>query len=148
AGGVNPRDSLARHREHSERVRLAKILLRSEWEPREVGKIPQGAGVRSRGIEALTIARDVVVGVREGPAQPLELQGADLVDRGALDRLELVTFGWPCTRLHDPAARPPSPTSAHSETRARRFASRRASDRVPLRADRRGRHAASKPGPS
>jgi len=42
------------------------------------------------GVELLSVARHVLVRMRERGAQPIKLQRADLVERSALDRLELM----------------------------------------------------------
>ena len=87
--GVDARDTLARHGEHAERVVVAQVGLDRERELGQVGELFQVAGMDALGVERAPVVGDVVVGVPDAPLHALELQRAQLVDAGALDRLEL-----------------------------------------------------------
>ena len=86
---VDAHDLLARHGEHPERIVVAQIALGRERELREVRERLQVAGLDAGRVELPPVVRDVVVGVRERPLEPLELQRRQLVAARGLDRLEL-----------------------------------------------------------
>ena len=94
-GGVDAHDLVHRHREHAEGIGLAQVGLGGERELRQVGERAAVAGFNAGGVEFLPEARHVVVRVRERPAQALELQAAQLLQRRFLDRLqrEALHFG-------------------------------------------------------
>ena len=75
------RTSLLRDGEHAERVVLAQVGLARGREPRQVGELPAVVGVHAGRVERLPVVRHVLVGVPQRPPQPLELQGAQLVER-------------------------------------------------------------------
>ena len=93
--GVDPRHLLARHGEHAERIAAPQIVLARGRKLREVGWRAQVVGMHAGAVERAAVVGDVVIGVAQGPAQPLQLQRCDLVARCDLDRVELVPLGWP-----------------------------------------------------
>jgi hypothetical protein len=86
---VNTHDLLARHSEHAERIVGAQVVFYGEWKLREIIQRAQVMRVHARRAEALAIVGDILVGVLQGPLQTLQLQGAQLVDAGGFDRLEI-----------------------------------------------------------
>jgi hypothetical protein len=84
---------LAGHGEHAVRIIRPQHRLVGAWESRQVGQVSQVAGVHLAFVEHLSVRRDVLPGMPQRPAQPLELQGAQLVDGGSLDRLQVVGPG-------------------------------------------------------
>ena len=88
AGGVDAHHLLPRHGEQAERVGVAQVGLLAE---RELGQILQADQVvgMNAGVPALgPVGSDVVVGVAHRPAQPFELQAAQLVRARGLDRFQ------------------------------------------------------------
>jgi len=90
---VETYDVLAGHREHPERVLVAQCRLRREGQPGEVCKGLDAIGADSGLVERLSVVRDVVVGVAHRPPEPLELQGAQLLERCGLDGVQVVGLG-------------------------------------------------------
>jgi hypothetical protein len=95
---VDARDALARHREETIGIVVAQVALHGERKAREVGELLQVVGMDAFRFERPAVVGDVVVRVANAPAQPLELQRAQLVGARALDRLELARQG--STRRH------------------------------------------------
>ena len=87
-GCVDARDLVLGHGEHAERVVVAQVALRGEGEPGEVGQLAAVVGMHAGRVERAPVVGDVVVGVAQRPPQPLQLQGPQLVERGALDRIQ------------------------------------------------------------
>jgi hypothetical protein len=85
---VDARQLLARHGEHAEGVAVAQVLLGGEGKLRQVGQLLQVVGVHARLVELGLVHRRVGVGVGQRPLEPLQLQRAQLVDAGLLDRLQ------------------------------------------------------------
>src|SRR2546430_11968175 len=73
--------------EHPEGIIGAQVGLGGERKLREVRELFQIAGMNARGLECLAVVRHILVRVLERPAQPLALQGAQLVGARLLDRL-------------------------------------------------------------
>ena len=88
-GGVDPRHPLTRDGEHAEGVVVAQVRFHGEGELRQVLERGQVVGMHPGRVEAGAVMRDVVVGMPQRPAHPVELQRRDLVARGGLDRLEV-----------------------------------------------------------
>ena len=81
-------DLFARHREHAERIMRAQIVFAGERKFAQIVERLQIVGMHAGLVECVLVMRDVIVGVRQRPFQPLELQRGNLVARGDLDRLE------------------------------------------------------------
>lgn len=67
--------------------------MASTRERGELGHVVHSAWVNTDGVEGGPVVSYVVVGVLQRPPQPLELQGAELVARRALERLEVLRTG-------------------------------------------------------
>ena len=76
--GVHAHDVLARAREHAERVVVAQVDLGGEGQVGDVAVAGHVAGLHAQLVHRLAVERDVVVGVLEGRAQPLDLELAEL----------------------------------------------------------------------
>jgi len=87
AGGVQAGDPLARHGEQAEGIGLAQVLLGGVREFRQIGQGLQVVRMRPGALELAADGLDVPVGVRQRPAQALELQGREFPAAGRLDRL-------------------------------------------------------------
>ena len=83
-------DPLAGHREHAERVVLPQLGLGGEREAGQVGQLAQVARMRAGVVERAAVVRHVVVRVAQRVAQPVQLQGAQLVHADPLDGIQLV----------------------------------------------------------
>jgi hypothetical protein len=81
---VDAHDLPQRHREHPERIVRPQIVLGGEREAREVVERPEVAGMHARRVEPRAVVRDALVGPCERRAEPLELERAELVERGRL----------------------------------------------------------------
>jgi hypothetical protein len=88
-GRVQADDLLRRYGEHPERVVLPQVRLVGEREAGQVGELPAVVRVYPGRVERLAVMRHVVVRVPKRPAQPLQLQRTQLVDRRPLDGLQL-----------------------------------------------------------
>ena len=76
---------VTRDGEHAEGVVVAKLGLGRE---RKAAQVVEGGHVGrmdARGIEQLSVGRNMGVGVAQAPSQPLELQGFQLGSRSELD---------------------------------------------------------------
>ena len=87
-GGVDAADLVLRDGEHAERVVVAQVGLARGRELRQVGQLAAVVGVHAGGVEGGPVVRHVLVGVPQRPLQPLELQGAQLVDAHPLRGVE------------------------------------------------------------
>jgi len=87
AGSVDAGDVPHGHGEEAEGIVVPQVLLDREREPGEVGKAFQVFRPDPVGVELVPVMGHVIVGVPEGPSQPLQLQRCDLVPAGAFDRL-------------------------------------------------------------
>src|SRR5258706_7475490 len=90
AGSVHAHDVVHRYREHAEGIVGAQVGLCRERKLCEIREIFQIAGANAGGVEGLAVVRHLLVRVLQGPAQPIALQGAQLVDARLLDRLGLI----------------------------------------------------------
>ena len=90
ARGVDARHFLHRHRHHLEGIALAKILFRGEGEFRDVLWRLHILGTDTGLVELAVVERHVLIGMRQRPLQPRQLQRCDLVARGDFNRVENV----------------------------------------------------------
>ena len=88
AGGMDARAALARHGEHAERVAVAQVLLGGERKLRQVRQGLEVVRMHAGRVVLGLVDRRIGVGVRQRGFQALELQRAQLVDAGLLDRLQ------------------------------------------------------------
>jgi hypothetical protein len=86
---VHPHDLLAGHREHAERIVIAQVGLAGQREFGQVGQVLAVVRVQPSGVEGRAVVRHVGVRMPQRPAQPLQLQGAQLIGRGPLDGIEV-----------------------------------------------------------
>lgn len=74
-----------------EGIVAAEILLREERKPGEIFQRFQVRGMHARGFERAAVVRNVLVGVKKGLLEPLELQGSQLIeplkDKGVVPKL-------------------------------------------------------------
>ena len=85
---MNARQLVAGHGEHAEGVVVAQVGFHGEGEFRQIAQVVQIVGVDPCGIKALTVERHIRIGVVQGFFQPLQLQGADFIAAGKLDRVK------------------------------------------------------------
>ena len=71
---MDPHEILARHGEHPERIRLAKVVLHEERQPSEVVERRDIVGMHAGGIERSGVVVDVGVRVVKRGLQSLGLQ--------------------------------------------------------------------------
>ena len=90
--GMHTYDLLARDREKPEGVVVAQVALVGEGELGEVRQRVKIVGMHPRLVEPLPIHRHVVIGMTQRPFQPPQLQRANFVDRGDLDRVQRRTI--------------------------------------------------------
>jgi hypothetical protein len=83
--GMDTHHLFHRHREQAERIGVAQVRLATERKPREVLERAAVGRFHAGGVEFLADVRHAVVGVLQRPAQPLELQFAQLLSRSLLD---------------------------------------------------------------
>jgi len=79
ARGVDADDLIEWNGKHSVRVRLAKVVLRCEWEPRQVVETPAFNRMHAGVVEPSPVEFDVLVRVTQGPPQALELECGEFV---------------------------------------------------------------------
>ena len=91
---MNAHDLIHRHREHTERIFLAQVILGGERKAREVGEGFQIARVNTGRVELLTVVRNVLISVVHGLLEPRELQRAQLIDAGLFDRFDLIESAY------------------------------------------------------
>ena len=90
ARGMDADDPRTGHRKQVEGIVEAEVVLNREREPgqvvegREIGRAHAGI------VETLLVVGDIVVGVPQGRAQPVELQCRDFVAARGFDRIEVV----------------------------------------------------------
>ena len=84
---MQARDVRARYCEQAEGIMGAEILLDEAGEARKVLERAQIPRMDPGTIEGLAVMRDMLIGVAQGPPQPLELKRAQLLSGGALDGL-------------------------------------------------------------
>jgi hypothetical protein len=87
---MDAHDILHRCRKHAERVVLAQVGFGGERKLRKIGEVFEVAGVGAGGIKGFAVVRHVFVCVLQAPAQPVELQLAQLIDAGFFHVLQLV----------------------------------------------------------
>jgi hypothetical protein len=90
---VDPGDLVAGDGEHAERVAASQVLLGGKRHPGEMVELGDVAGAQAGVVEGGPVVRAVGVGVPDRGAKPLGLQGAELVDRSGLDRVERDRLG-------------------------------------------------------
>src|SRR5262245_21300558 len=83
-------DLLTCHREQSEGIAGAQVLLASEGKPGEGGQAGEVVGVHTRGSESLPIVRHAVVDPPQRALEPLQLQCRNLRSRGKFNRFEIL----------------------------------------------------------
>src|SRR5215469_18495617 len=86
AGGVNAHDLLHRHGEHAERIVPAQVVLGGERELCQILQLPQVVRVYAGGGKVLPVMADPLVGVAQHGSHAPELQGAQFIQTGRLDR--------------------------------------------------------------
>ena len=91
--GVQPDDLVAGDGEHPERVVLAQVRLGGEREARQVGQGTEVVGMYAGPLVRRPVVRDPLVRVPDRPAQPLQLQRAQFLDRCPFDRLQVLGSG-------------------------------------------------------
>lgn len=85
---MDAREIFLGHREETQRIGVAQIGFRSEREAREVAQGLQLIGMHAGIVELLPVARIAGIGMRERPAQPLQLQCAQFGERCRFDRIQ------------------------------------------------------------
>ena len=86
---VNANDLLARHREHAERIVIAKVGFGGERKFSQIGQGAQIVRVHAGRVKRGTVVRDAVVGAAQGRSHALELQRLELVTARRFDRLQI-----------------------------------------------------------
>ena len=132
-GGVNANDPVHRHGEHPKRVVLAQVVLGREGKFREVRERLQIVRADTMIVELAPVVGNVLVGMPEAPSEPLELQGAQLVDARFFDGLELIVRGHALLlACAVPEALPGLPTLIDSASEAGRCQGRFIPDQMPV----------------
>ncbi len=85
---MDAHDLVHRHGEHAEGIVLPEILLGREGQPGKVVEAGQVAGSEAGGGERPAVMRHPLIGVRQRPPEPPELECRELVAARGLDRLQ------------------------------------------------------------
>ena len=86
--GMQPRQFVARHGEHLERIIVTQVGFDGEGELGQVFEAVQIVRMDACGIEALLVEGHVVIGMAQRPFQPFNLKRADLVPAGDFNGVE------------------------------------------------------------
>src|ERR1700759_5194377 len=87
---MHPHDLIARHRKHPKGIVEPQVFFGGEREVPQILQRLQVIGVDAGELALAPVTADVLIGMAEGPLQPLQLYGTQLVLAGALYSLQ----GW------------------------------------------------------